>query len=250
MASSRIFKHKAGDMMDTNLAGFLTQGNLFILGGLALLGLALLTLVLSINAFVSARMKKSRAFAARRRRLSVSGFTLQILLSLVFLFFALSVFFAGAVLRSYTVFNREDLVGRVECLQCNAGEKTLVVRFVPIATDQEQHAQTYSLPGDQWEVNARILKWTPKANLLGLHTAYRLNLIKGIYQNAEDESTRPHQAYALSVGQDWVWTLLSRYGKYLPFVEAVYGNAVSDSVEPGGVYEIFVTTSGLSAKKR
>jgi hypothetical protein len=77
-----------------------------------------------------------------------------------------------------------------------------------------------------------------------------LNLIKGVYANAGDENTRPHQAYPLNPGRDWVWSLLNRFGRYLPFVEAVYGNAVSNPVQAGEEYEVIVTTSGLLARKK
>ncbi|NTV53313.1 MAG: hypothetical protein HGA76_09930 [Candidatus Firestonebacteria bacterium] len=236
--------------MEPNLLNLLRQGNGLLLAGLILLGLGVLSLVVAINGFFSSRLKKSRLLVVRRDRMSISTLFFRVLLSLILVFFALSVFLTGAVLRTYTAFTQQDLIGTLECLQANAASKSLVVRFVPEVSGNSQRAQTYTLPGDQWEVNARILKWTPQANLLGLHTAYRLNLIKGVYAEAADENTRAHHAYALNPGQDWVWTLLTRFGKYLPFVEAVYGNAVSNPVQTGEVYELFVTNSGLSAKKK
>jgi hypothetical protein len=236
--------------MEPNFLSFLSQGNGFLIAGLVLSGLGLLALAVSLNTFLSSRLKKSRMLLARRNRMSVGTLFFRLLLSLVLLFFALSVFLTGAVLRTYTAFARQDLVGRLECLQTNPAAKLLVVRLAPVVRGRELPAQTFTLPGEQWEINARILKWTPQANLLGLHTAYRLNLIKGVYLDASGENQGPHQAYALSPGQDWVWSFLTRYGKYLPFVEAVYGNAVSNSISPGERYEIYVTTSGLSAQKK
>jgi hypothetical protein len=236
--------------MEPNILNLLAQGNGFLIAGLILLGLGLLSLVVSVNGFFSSRLKKSRLLTVRRDRMSISSLFFRFLLSLILIFFALSVFLTGAVLRTYTAFTQQDRVGTLECLQANAAAKTMIVRFVPVVLGSAQHAQTYTLPGDQWEVNARILKWTPQANLLGLHTAYRLNLIKGVYANAEDENTRPHLAYALNPGQDWVWSLLTRFGKYLPFVQAVYGNAVSNPIQAGEAYQIFVTTSGLTAEKK
>jgi hypothetical protein len=236
--------------MEPGIVNLLAQGNGLLVAGLILLGAGMLMLVMTINAFATSRLKKSHLLMARRNRMSLGSLLTRVLLSFLLIFFALSVFLTGAALRSYTIFTKQDLVGRLECMQYNSEQKSMLVKLVAIVQGQELHAQTYALPGDQWEVNARILKWTPRANLLGLHTAYRLNMIKGIYQNPGDETKRAHQAYALSPGQDWFWTLLTRYQKYLPFVQAVYGNAVSNPIQPGEVYEIYVTTSGLSAQKR
>jgi hypothetical protein len=236
--------------MEPNIMNLLAQGNGLLIIGLILLGLGVLSLMVSVNGFFSSRAKKSRLLTVRRDRMSISTLFFRTLVSLLLIFFALSVFLTGAVLRTYTAFTQEEAVGTLECLQANAAAKSLVVRFVPVVLGRPQHAQTYNLPGDQWEINARILKWTPQANLLGLHTAYRLNLIKGVYADAEGENTRAHQAYPLNPGQDWVWSVLTRFGKYLPFVEAVYGNAVSNPVQIGETYDVFVTTSGLIAKKK
>jgi hypothetical protein len=236
--------------MEPNIMNLLAQGNGLLIIGLILLGLGVLALMVSVNGFFTSRAKKSRLLTVRRDRMSVSTLLFRVLVSLLLIFFALSIFLTGAVLRTYTAFTQEEVVGTLECLQANAAAKSLVVRFVPVVLGRLQHAQTYTLPGDQWEINARILKWTPQANLLGLHTAYRLNLIKGVYADAEGENSRAHQAYPLNPGQDWVWSLLTRFGKYLPFVEAVYGNAVSNPVQTGETYDVLVTTSGLIAKKK
>ncbi len=236
--------------MESGVLTFISQGNNMIILGLILLGVGVLTLVLSLNAFITARVKKSHLLLTRRNRMSVSSLAVRILLSLVFIFFSLSVFLTGSAMRLYTIFTHEERVARLECVQQDTTQKTMLIRFQSVVRGQEQAPQTYALPGDQWEVNARILKWTPQAHLLGFNTAYRLHMVKGIYQTPEDETNRPHQAYGLNPGQDWLWDLLTKYQKSLPFVQAVYGNAVSNPIQPGEVYEIFVTTSGLSAKKK
>ena len=43
------------------------------------------------------------------------------------------------------------------------------------------------MAGDQIYVDAHILKWTPAANLIGLHTAYELDRVAGRYDNIEQE---------------------------------------------------------------
>jgi hypothetical protein len=232
----------------TSWLSALGQGNGLILAGLVLLVLAIIALVATLGAWISGdRLGKH---SARRRRLSPVGGLIRLLGCLVLFFFALSLLLAGAALRTYTVFTRQDKIGTLECLDRDADNQRLIVRFTPLRGGSPERSQTYTLSGDQWEVSAHILRWTPKTIQLGIPTAYRLNMLKGVYQHAEDESRLPHQAWALSAGSDWLWSLLDRYGQHLPMVAAVYGNAVSNLTAAGDIFDIYVTTSGLSAQRR
>ncbi len=228
---------------------FLQNGNALIFIGILLLVVAVIALVRTISGLLEPFWRLQQA-TARRPRLRWGKGLRNLLTVLILIFFSLSLLLAGTTLRTYTTFTRQDLVGILECLEWNPDEQIIIVRFKSVSQGRTSAAQTYSLYGDHWEINAHILKWHPKANLIGLHTAYRLNQIKGIYQSAEDESRRPHRACVLTPGRDWIWWALSRYGESLPLVEAVYGNAVSKLARSGEQFEIFVTTSGLSARRK
>ena len=52
---------------------------------------------------------------------------------------------------------------------------------------------SYSLAGDEFYVDAHILKWKPVANLVGLHTGYELDRVAGRYLDLEDERVSPFQ---------------------------------------------------------
>ncbi len=228
--------------------GMLGRNNGLLLAGAVLLVLGLVMLVLTLNAFLSVR-PPSRT-SARRRTISPGSFLVRMLAVVAFLFLATSILLTGVALRTYTAFTHEDLAGILECLQVDPANQVMIVRFTPITKGREGRAQTFTLSGDRWEIGAHIMKWTPRTIQLGVHTAYRLDRIQGAYQQIEDENQRPHQAVSLSPGRDWVWSLLTRYGQHLPFIEAVYGNSVSNPAQPGDRYEIRVTTSGLSAQRR
>ncbi|MCK5217913.1 hypothetical protein KAR10_00215 [bacterium] len=227
---------------------YLQNGSALIFIGILLSVGAVIVLVRTIIGLLEPFWRREQASARRPRLRWGKGLT-NLLTALILMFFSLSVLLAGTTLRTYTTFTRQDLVGTIECLEWNPEEKIIIVRFKAISQGRTSAPQTYSLYGDNWEINAHILKWNPKANLMGLHTAYRLNQIKGIYQSAAEESRRPHRAYALTPGKDWIWWFLSRYGESFPLVEAVYGNAVSKPARSGQQFEIFVTTSGLSARR-
>lgn len=230
-----------------NLIKYLQNGNILIFSGIILIAAAVIALVRTISVLLEPFWRLRQASARRLRPRWGKGL-MRFLISLILMFFSLSLLLAGTTLRTYTAFTRQDLAGTLECLEWNPEERIIIVRFKAAAQGRTSEDQTYSLYGDHWEINAHILKWHPKANLIGLHTAYRLNQIKGIYQSAEDESRLRHRACALTPGKDWIWWALSRYGEALPLVEAVYGNAVSKLARGGEQFEIFVTTSGLSAR--
>src|ERR1700727_1257749 len=66
----------------------------------------------------------------------------------------------------------------------------------------------FALRGDEWQIDARVLKWHAFANLVGFDTAYRLERIGGRYTHVEDERSQPRTVYDLhSPGRidPWEW---------------------------------------------
>ena len=107
--------------------------------------------------------------------------------------------------------------------------------------------RTFDLAGDQVWVDARIVKWHPYANLVGLHTAYRLERIGGRYENLDDERTAPRTVEALTDegpagalfdwagGQPWL----------RPLVDAEYGSGTFTAANTPRTVQVRVSTSGL-----
>lgn len=109
--------------------------------------------------------------------------------------------------------------------------------------------QMFTLAGDEWQLDARVLKWKGWANLIGLNAQYRLERISGRYRDIAQERSAPRTVYALSEnpGID-LWTLSTTYPRWLPFVDAVYGSATYLPMADGARYEIAMTQSGLIAR--
>lgn len=103
----------------------------------------------------------------------------------------------------------------------------------------------YDFAGDQFYVDARILKWHGLANLLGLHTSYELDRVAGRYSDVHDEHTLPHTAYTLARA---AWVDLFFYARrelFRPLVDAEYGSAAFIAVTAPADYEVRVSTTGL-----
>jgi len=109
--------------------------------------------------------------------------------------------------------------------------------------------QIFMLAGDEWQLDARVLKWKSWANLFGLDAQYRLERVSGRYRDIEQERTDERTVYSLSEnpGVD-LWKLSTQYPRWLPFVDAVYGSATYLPMADGARYQISITQSGLIAR--
>jgi hypothetical protein len=109
--------------------------------------------------------------------------------------------------------------------------------------------QMFVLAGDEWQLDARVLKWKGWANLLGLDAQYRLERVSGRYRDIDEERSAERTVYGLSEnpGVD-LWVLSTQYPKWLPFVDAVYGSATYLPMADGARFEVKMTQSGLIAR--
>jgi hypothetical protein len=109
--------------------------------------------------------------------------------------------------------------------------------------------QMFVLSGDEWQLDARVLKWKGWANLFGLDAQYRLERVSGRYRDIEQERKAERTVYPLAEnpGLD-LWRMTLDNPTRLPFVDAVYGNAAYMPMSDGARYEISITQTGLVAR--
>ena len=113
----------------------------------------------------------------------------------------------------------------------------------------KNNTRTVDLRGDEWQVDARVLKWHGSAVLLGFDTLYRLDRLSGRYRDLSKEKTGPRTVYGLSEepGLD-LWLIAKRYARWIPWVDAVYGSATYMPMVDGARYVVSVGSSGLLAR--
>ncbi|MFN3558871.1 MAG: hypothetical protein ACK4UQ_06245 [Brevundimonas sp.] len=126
------------------------------------------------------------------------------------------------------------------------------------ARGQDMPAATnlYPLHGDEWRVEAQVLKWKPWANVMGLDTQYRLDRLSGRYQSIEQEinaerSVHPLTAPETDNGLPWkisTWDTARKYRNYVDAVDTLYGGAAYMPMADGAQYEVWITQSGLIAR--
>jgi len=113
----------------------------------------------------------------------------------------------------------------------------------------DQQAQSFELRGDEWQVDARVLKWSGLATLLGLDTGFQLDRITGRYRDLQQERQLPHTVHSLyqSRGVD-IWQLAREHQGWIPWVDAIYGSATYMPMADRAEYAVNITTSGLIAR--
>ncbi len=122
-------------------------------------------------------------------------------------------------------------------------------QFDALLTYPSGQSQLFSLQGDEWQVDARVLKWRGAANVLGFDAAYRLERIGGRFSDIDRERTAPRTVYALHPpARVDTWSLLRGYRSHLPWVDALYGSAAYLPMTDGAAYRVTVSQSGLIAR--
>lgn len=188
------------------------------------------------------------AIAAIRRRprgaLRLGASTVSFLLALALLAGG-ALFAAVAVgLSGYRALTREELAATVHTVPI--GAQTFEARIV-LPDGSEAN---YRLAGDQFAIEARILKWHPWANLLGLHTTYELDRVTGRYLNIEDEQQRPRTVFPLAPEHRldlFAWR--ARLPWLAPVVDAEYGSSTFTRADRVASYEVRVSTTGLLVRE-
>jgi hypothetical protein len=104
----------------------------------------------------------------------------------------------------------------------------------------------FQVRGDEWQVDARVLKWRAMGNLVGLDTLYRLERLSGRYGDVTSERALQRTVHDLAEdpGLD-LWTLTRRYQRYVPLADALYGSAAFVPMAEGAEYVVSVSASGL-----
>ena len=162
------------------------------------------------------------------------------------LFFLLALALGGLALTLHNYLHIADDVAVAQLSMKQLGPQHFQVTLVPAAGNP----RTLDLRGDQWEVDARVVRWKLPAQLAGFPALYQLERIGGRYRDIvqEREATRSVQALNDTALFD-VWTLKHRFPRWLPFVDADYGSGAYLPMVDGGRFDLFLNTrGGLVAK--
>ena len=176
----------------------------------------------------------------RLRRLQLVRGTLFFLSGATVLLVAAIVVLVAANLYTYARLTHEQEAARVSMRQL--GERHYVLSVQP----KGEPPRHFELRGDEWQMDARVLKWRAMGNLLGFDTLYRLERLSGRYGSVAAERAGPRTVHDLSEETSLdLWSLVRRHHAYVPFADALYGSAVYVPMSEGAEYTVSVSASGL-----
>src|SRR6266436_10434146 len=196
-----------------------------------------LVIVMAVFAVLGVVLLVAALATLRKRRWLGTG--MSMILAGFFLALAALAATLGIAMQGYRALTREVVAATV------VTRPTGPERFLATFTFPEGRREQYEITGNALYVDAYIVKWHPRANILGLHTAYQLDRVSGRYDRLEDEQTKPRRMFALSRPTPVDMFQLARSLAFLGrMVDTEYGSATFSSARGPAELELRVSTSG------
>jgi len=108
--------------------------------------------------------------------------------------------------------------------------------------------EVFELRGDEWQLDARVIRWTLPGQLAGLRPVYRFERLSGRYGDPKQELTDPRSVHDLRSNWDF-WEFRQRYLSELAVADAHWGSAAYLPMLDGATYRVYVSPrGGLVAK--
>ena len=161
--------------------------------------------------------------------------------SLCLLLFALTLLLAGTgvALRGYHLLGDEAPVVDIDSHILSPQRWALVLSFPDGRTRQVQ------LSGDDWRIEAVVLKWKLPALLAGVPPLYRLDRLSGRYDDPAQEISAPRSVISFdTAGSFDLLDLRRRYPQWLPEVDTVYGSGAFLPLVDDGHYTVSLMRTG------
>ncbi len=184
------------------------------------------------------------AFGGLGRLFKLKPFTggIRFLFGIGFLGAAGLVSLAGLNLQTYKRLTFERPVAVLSFTSAGSSENYSVSMTYP-GGEQE----TLSLAGDEWELNARVVKFKAFSNLLGYDSIYKLDRLYGRYEDVARASETNGISLTTNPGLDVVSMAIDNGGRF-GVEDARYGSAVYNPMQDGLSYIVCMTQTGLIAR--
>ncbi len=149
----------------------------------------------------------------------------------------------GINLLTYSRFTAEQYVGEIGFV------RLAPQRYAATFARSNGHTLHTVLVGDEWEIDARIIKWKGIGTLLGFPPLYRLGRLSGRYESVTQARREPESVMSLAQERGLsLWNLAHREARWLPLVDASYGTAAYLPMADGAQFEISLSATGLLAR--
>lgn len=180
----------------------------------------------------------------RFRRGHVFHGGIRSLFASIFLACSVALILLGTNLYTYQRLTAEQPVATLTFWEAGP-QKFLVV----VNTSQYEPEQSYMLFGDEWQMDARILKWSSPAILAGLDSRYRLERLSGRYRDLQQEREAQRSVFSLTDEPGLsVWQVLTKFDCCSNWIDTYYGNSTYLPMEDQAQFNVIMTQSGIIAR--
>jgi hypothetical protein len=163
---------------------------------------------------------------------------------LMFLLLALLTCGLGLSLRGYRRLTAEQPVADLSARRTGAQQFAVRLDF------PDGSHRSANLNGDEWQLDARVIKWTPRAVTMGAEPLYRIDRLSGRYRDASQAAaTNPTVVDLHGESVLDLWQLKRQFPQWLPWIDADYGSAAYLPLVDGVSYRVTLSmTGGLVAR--
>ena len=107
----------------------------------------------------------------------------------------------------------------------------------------------FLLRGDEWQMDAKIVTWSPPATILGLDPMYQLDRLSGRYADIDREVSEVRTVHSLAPALPVdIWRAARRLPLLTPGVDAYYGTATYVPMADGARYDVSLSRDALIAR--
>ena len=150
----------------------------------------------------------------------------------------------GLDFTTYSQLTAQETIFRVSVKE--SGENKFLVRLTSDDLNKE-----YLLEGDQWQVDFRLIRFSPVVSMVGASYLYQASRLSNRYVSIEDQRTKPLHFHSLREGKAVspdLWDYLKKYSNILPMIDTTFGSSVFMPLKADAEYEILIGFSGLVVK--
>jgi hypothetical protein len=183
-----------------------------------------------------AQLLSARHHVRHRHHLAATGHSL---LLVVFLLLATLLAGMALMLRGYRFLSEEEPVVQIDARILSPQRWTLTLTWPDGAT------RNVMLAGDDFQVDAIVLKWKLPAMLAGMPPLYRLDRLSGRYDDASQETTAPRTVIDFKqAGAGDLVDLKKQVPRWFPEVDTVFGSGAFLPLVDGGRYSVSLMRTG------
>jgi hypothetical protein len=170
-----------------------------------------------------------------------------LLRKLLFTATAAAIFLMAAVgldFSTYRQLTSQESIFKVSVVETDKG-------IFSVHLQSDSFDKQFLLQGDQWQIDFRLIRFSPLVSLTGLSYLYQPSRLSSRYEDIDNQRTMPLQFYSLREGQAPaidLWEYLRNYEQILPMIDTTFGSSVFMPLKHNAEYEILIGFSGLVVK--